>query len=243
MIWVGFGKKDATRRLLVAFLAGEWVQVAAPGLFWQHYYLLPLPGVAACVGIALSDAYSTARAAISDRKILRAASSTAAVVILSASILGTAEILQRDYLMVAPERLTIDYKGGAQWVALREIGRQIRHRTESWKDPRLFVWGIQSPLYIYSRMPGVTRQVFADPLIVAYMDRDHRLIRPRLERTLAELESTRPDLILLGERPFPGLLAFVRRNYLPAPVLLHGRDATMGRLWVRRDRSSAFQGP
>ena len=35
---------DAGRRLVAAWTLAAWVQVVLPGLFWQHYYLLPTPG-------------------------------------------------------------------------------------------------------------------------------------------------------------------------------------------------------
>jgi 4-amino-4-deoxy-L-arabinose transferase-like glycosyltransferase len=49
---------DARRRLVAAWTLAAWIQVALPGLYWQHYYLLPIPGVAIAVAVALGDAGS-----------------------------------------------------------------------------------------------------------------------------------------------------------------------------------------
>ena len=35
----------------------------------------------------------------------------------------------RDYLLVPPQELTIRYKGGRQWVVLRDMGREIGRRS------------------------------------------------------------------------------------------------------------------
>ena len=39
---------------------------------------------------------------------------------------ATAYLEVRDYLLVEPEQLTIRYKGGGQWVVLREDGVRSR---------------------------------------------------------------------------------------------------------------------
>src|SRR6185437_11821125 len=57
VLYLAFGTgSDAKRRLAAGWTLTAWLQVALPGLFWQHYYLLPTPGVAIAVAVALSDA-------------------------------------------------------------------------------------------------------------------------------------------------------------------------------------------
>ncbi len=48
--WLLLGKgANKVGRLVAAWTLCCWVQVALPGLFWQHYYLLPTPGIALAV--------------------------------------------------------------------------------------------------------------------------------------------------------------------------------------------------
>src|SRR5581483_5789806 len=44
---------DGRRRLAAAWTVAAWLQVVLPGLYWQHYYLLPVPGAAIVVAVAL----------------------------------------------------------------------------------------------------------------------------------------------------------------------------------------------
>ncbi len=57
LVYLAFGAgSDARRRLAAGWTLAAWLQVALPGLYWQHYYLLPTPGVAIAVAVALADA-------------------------------------------------------------------------------------------------------------------------------------------------------------------------------------------
>jgi hypothetical protein len=99
-------------------------------------------------------------------------------------------------------------------------------------------------LYFYSGLDGVTRQVFADNFIRDFAESDHPRSRPRITRTLRDLESTPPDLIFCGYPPFSGLRALLDRDYVPTPIDVMGRSipptpAGIG-LWVRRDRLDDF---
>ena len=118
--------------------------------------------------------------------------SVSALVLLTA-IGATAVLEVRCYLLVAPEDLTARYKGGRQWVALRQIGRELDRRARIWKDPHLYIWGWQSPLYFYGRMDSPTRHFFVDNLLRDQADRNHRLIGPRTEEILAALKAARPS--------------------------------------------------
>ena len=65
-----FGKPSDARRLLaVGWTVSAWVQVTLPGLYWQHYYLLPIPGVAIAVAVTLADGASHLVRAIGSRRL------------------------------------------------------------------------------------------------------------------------------------------------------------------------------
>ena len=87
----------------------------------------------------------------------------------------------RDYLMAPSEELTRRYKGGGQWIVHRAIGRDLARRAEVWADPKLAIWGWQSPIYVYSGLDNVTRHFFGDPLMKAYIMGDFRGGNPRVE--------------------------------------------------------------
>ena len=46
----------AGRRLAAGWAIAAWAQVALPGLYWQHYYLLPIAGAAIAVAVCFADA-------------------------------------------------------------------------------------------------------------------------------------------------------------------------------------------
>ena len=50
----------AGRRLTAGWAIAAWAQVALPGLYWQHYYLLPTAGAAIAVAVCFVDALSGA---------------------------------------------------------------------------------------------------------------------------------------------------------------------------------------
>jgi 4-amino-4-deoxy-L-arabinose transferase-like glycosyltransferase len=221
-------------RLTAAWTLSAWVQVALPGLFWQHYYLLPLPGLAVAVAALLGASLERAR-----QPGLRRVAWAAWAGVLVLALLWTARIQVRDYLLNPPETLTVEYKGGRQWVALRSLGRLIARRTRTWDDPHLFVWGWQSPLFFYSGLDGVSRHFFADPLLKAYADRPHPLIQPRIERIMRDLEAHPPELIFAGDPPFPALARFLSKGYFPSRLVPTAPD---GRgLWVARSKYGEFE--
>ena len=53
LAWLCVG--NGPRRLVAAWTLSAWVQVALPRLFWPHYYLLPVPGLAVAVAVCLAD--------------------------------------------------------------------------------------------------------------------------------------------------------------------------------------------
>jgi 4-amino-4-deoxy-L-arabinose transferase-like glycosyltransferase len=239
--WVLAGQRAiAERRLLAAWTVATWVEVILPGLYWQHYYLLPIPGVAIVVAVALTDGFAylvRGRPIAADQAQRRRGwpvpIAAATVVLFSAAICATAYLQVRDYLLVAPEELTIRYKGGRQWVVLRMLGRDLARRAHIWDNPRLYIWGWQSPLNFYAKLDSPTRHFFVDNLLRDQADRNHPLIQPRIEEIATALRSHPPELIFTGYPRFRALQSFLDKNYLPSR-LARG-------LWVKRDDYGRFE--
>ncbi len=237
----------APRRLVASWSIAAWAQVALPGLYWQHYYLLPIAGVAIAPAICFADAISVlARTSRPNKEASSSKNSpgpgtywskaflAALVALILAAAMGTTLFLQvRDYLLVAPEELTIRYKGGGQWVVLRQMGRELARRGRIWDKPHLYIWGWQSPLHFYGRMDSPTRHFFVDNLLRDQADRDHWLIRPRTEEIMSALRSRPPELIFTGYPPFRALRAFLMERYLPSRLAAG--------LWVRQEDYQAFE--
>ncbi len=119
--WLLFGKgATGTGRIVAAWTVSSWVQVALPGLFWQHYYLLPTPGLALVVGFALVSSFSGVAGSFQPFRVGRIVFGSVTTLLLLASLGETIRLQIRDYLMVPPERITTEYKGGGQWVVLRD---------------------------------------------------------------------------------------------------------------------------
>lgn len=238
---------DSRRRLAAAWTLASWLEVISPGLYWPHYYLLPVPGTAIAVAVALGDAIAVVGRSLRFLKgePVEGGAATArgrggrlflaacGLCVLVAAVGWTVMLQARYYLGVPPEELTIRYKGGRQWVVLRELGRDVARRAAVWDDPRVYVWGWQSPLNFYSRLDSPTRHFFVDNLLRDLADRDHPLIGPRVAEIMATLRARPPELIFTGYPPFPALRAFLSRDYLPSP--------RVPGLWVRRDEFGRFE--
>jgi len=231
-------KATAERRLVAFWTISAWAQVTLPGLYWQHYYLLPIAGVAIGVAVCLTDAvgaygqwlWPADGARPLRRRLLFGLSST---VVLTVAIGATLWIQVRSYLLVAPEELTSRYKGGRQWVVLRAIGRELGRRTTSLDNPHLYVWGWQSPLNFYARLDSPTRHFFVDNLLRDQADRNHPLIQPRIDEIMVDLNRRPPKLIFTGYPPFRALRAFLNERYL--------RSGLSPGLWVKRDDFGRFE--
>ncbi len=229
-------KRDVFRQLVAAWVLISWLEVAMPGLFWQHYYMLPIPGIAILIAITFSDCVTGFRSHKARSKLIYGL----AVLSLLVATVATVVIQTRDYFLVSPDNITTRYKGGRQWVVLRQFGTDLGKRARGLDSPRLFVWGIHSPLLFYSHLDSMTRQIFVDPLMLADAQRIlinnagvERLLNPRKTRTILDLNSARPELIFLGAPPFPALEQFVTKNYRQV------RDYIPG-LYVRNDLITRF---
>lgn len=215
------------RVVLVGWTVSTLVQVIAPGLYWAHYYLLPVPGLALVVGITLADqlkgGWTSLRSWIIGLGIVL-------------SMLGFVAIQVRDYLLVPSEELTIRHKGGKQWVGLRTIGRMMEEQTLEWEDPKLLIWGWQSPLHFYAKVDAASRHIFINNLMRDFADRAHPVVSPRIDELVEDLRNERPDFVLVAYPPFPRLMEILQEGYLPTnrfafPATSDGRG-----MWVRKDR-------
>jgi 4-amino-4-deoxy-L-arabinose transferase-like glycosyltransferase len=211
-------RPSGPRRLVVAWTLSAAVQVALPGLFWQHYYLLLAPGAALAYGALTGEACRRASEALDGSDPPRFYAWATAATALAAILVASGFALARSYLLTSADRLQPVFKGGSAWPQLREIGREIGHRAAAtWTDPKLFVWGWQSPIAFYSGLEGASREVFTDPLleVKARTDPDHPLIRPRLDRIIADLKGRPPEVVFVGITPFAELQTFLDAHYAP----------------------------
>ena len=238
-------RSGPSRRLTAAWTLSSWVQVALPGLFWQHYYLLPTPGIALAVAVALGAIFGSIASEARSRRPGRLILGVVGAVALIAATGETVRIQARVYLMVPSQELTSRYKGGGQWIWLRGFGRDLARRSSAWEGPAptLYIWGWQSPLFLYSELDGVTRHFFADPLLEDYArgyHRNHPRVQPRVDRIMDDLAGQPPSIVLVAYPPFPELLRFLERGYRRATVA--GLNATSPDGIGPLDRSGAPRG-
>jgi hypothetical protein len=231
--------RAAGRWLVAAWTIAAALQVVLPGLYWQHYYLLPTPAIALVVAVTLSDCLAVL---IGVRKGKPRPGAIALAALISFALVlaigGTVVIQVRSYLLVPPQELTVRYKGGGQWVALRSLGHELARRSSVWNVPRLYVWGWQSPLHFYGKLDGVTRHFFVDNLMRDQAERNHPLIKPRIAEIMRTLRQRPPALIFAGYKPFPELRAFLFERYMPSRLVpsVNGLG-----LWVDREHFAAFE--
>jgi 4-amino-4-deoxy-L-arabinose transferase-like glycosyltransferase len=228
LAWMMTRRDSAEMRIVALWTIVTLAEVAAPGLFWPHYYMLPLPGLALCVGTCLAVALKSKRPL-----------GLIAAGLLGIAVFGTLVIQVRDYLLVPPEQLTIRYKGGRQWVALRDTGRDLKTRARIWKDPHLYLWGWQSPLFIYGDFDSITPHFFGDPLLKAHANDQHPLIVPRLQRIMHDVQTKHPELIFCGDPPFPALRAYLVAHYYREDSAF--MPPTGEGLWIRQEDFTRFE--
>jgi hypothetical protein len=220
-----------TRRLLAAWTAATLAEVVLPGMYWPHYYLLATPGLALAMAITGADCLAGLRAKFRPSDLGGAA-------VVALATFGVLFLQVRDYLLCPPQELTTRYKGGGQWVVLRELGRELDRRKAVFEHPSLFIWGWQSPLFFYGKLDHASRHTFTDNLLRDYADRPHPLITPRVAEIVDDLKAKRPPLIFVGYPPFPALRSFLFEGYLPSRLVPSGNG--LG-LWVAKERYAEFE--
>ncbi len=245
------------KRLVLWQFPVAWGMIVLPGLYWQHYYLLLAPVSSLLVGTAIGFAFRWSHLGSDDEGIesetarrippigshvdhkFREIASTGLLLAMGLVVGLTGRIQWNDYFVVPAETLTAKYKGGAQWISLRKLGREIKDRTQGWSpQPTLEVWGWQSPLLYYSGLDAPDRYFFTDPLAKANIGKDHPQVRPRLEALTASLKSKRPELIFCGDIPFRELKAMIDRDYIATSLVGSTPD---GRgMYIRKDKYQDF---
>jgi 4-amino-4-deoxy-L-arabinose transferase-like glycosyltransferase len=243
-----FGRgTTAERRLSAAWAVAAWAQVTLPGLYWQHYYLLPIAGAAIAVGVSFQSALSFVAGALQSSRSPASRQTTSnagkgwrsialavvSIPVLAIAIAATVVLEVRSYLLVPPQELTIRYKGGGQWVILRRMGRELLGRAGIWNEPHLYIWGWQSPLHFYARLDSPTRHFFVDNLLRDQADRGHKLISRRTDEIMAALNHRPPELIFTGYQPFGDLRVFLNDRYIPSGIFKG--------LWIRQDTFARFE--
>ncbi len=226
----------AERRLVALWTVSAWVQVAMPRLFWAHYYLVPVPGVALATALLGVECLRGVRTAWAKSQRGRALLAALGAALIALAIVGTTGIQVRDYLLVPAESLTVRYKGGAQWVRLRQIGREIRKRADAWPAPTLYVWGWQSPLYFYSGLDSPSRHFFANELLKAFANRPHPWIGRWIDEIAERLTARPPSIIFTGDPPFPALQRLIQERYRRSRVV-----AEAPVLWIEREHFAEFE--
>ena len=188
--------------------AGRWppgFRSALPGLYWQHYYLLPIPGVAIVVAVALGDAIVGLARSLGFAKVdPTGQDGRAAAIAVPTPVPGRRRDRRpdrRDRLDDGPpgpvlpgrpaEELTIRYKGGRQWVVLRDLGRDVARRAAIWDDPHAVRLGLAEPA-VFLREAGQPHA----PLL-----RGQPAARPGGSRSSADRPARRGDH---GHAPRPG---------------------------------------
>lgn len=239
-LWLARRRQSPERRWLAAWVALAWVQVVLPRQYWPHYYLLPTPGLALASGLLLVESWNFARKFWNQTRLAALMSALVSAGCLAA-LAGTVLIQVNDYLMVPSSELTARYKGGSQWITLRLLGRDLGARAKAFAYPKLFVWGWQSPLYVYSGLDSPSRHFFVNDLVKTHIQRPHPLVDRWKAEILADLGRTRPEMVFCGDAPFDGLRDFLQRDYTRSRLV--GRGPKGEGLWVERSRLEAFQTP
>jgi hypothetical protein len=193
------------------------------------------PGAALAIGVCIADAFRALAAAFSTRRITRGLGAGVVAAACLAGLGATIFIQYNDYLMVPASRLTVRYKGGRQWVRLREIGREIGRRAERLDNPKLFVWGWQSPLYFYSGLDSPSRHFFVNDLLRTNAEKPHPLVRGWVDEIMRDLQSQRPVLIFTGYAPFSALARLIESDYKHSRLVPEAEV-----LWVRGDQAASF---
>lgn len=229
------GKWTLPRVSMLAWLVLSWLQVLMPGLYWAHYYLLPMPAASLIIAVGLDQLGTEAAESSRKGRLIRGSMQ----VLLSLLLVGFFVIQLRGYLYSDTKTITQVCKKGQQWLALRELGREFGRRSIAWDDRRLFVWGWQSPLNFYSGVDSPTRHAFTNNLMRDHASTGHPLIEPRVRELMDDLRRHPPELVWAGYPPFDELRQFLRERYLPSRLV--GSTADGRGLWVRKDEWVDFE--
>ncbi|MEE9614042.1 MAG: hypothetical protein V3W31_03680, partial [Thermodesulfobacteriota bacterium] len=198
------------RSFFVLLLLGTLVAVAAPGLFFPHYYQLLLPPLIIVSALFLSDLAGFMEARAPSLK----AGGVTLTFLLAAGYLSYHQAL---YLMMGPEEIS-EKKYGTIFIHSRELGKRIGETTTPCDT--IYEWGAETGLYYYSRRKAASGIFNVYHLMVGPLEYRFK----KFEKLSASLENSPPALFIWSNRygkVDDGPLArFIRDNYNPVGIYM-----------------------
>src|SRR5262245_32284989 len=111
--------------LVVASIVASFAEIFWTGLYWQHYYLMPMPCLAIVARAGAGELIERVGRRITERRWFRAVRAVS-VLLTFGWLAGWLTMIQlREYLWLTPEQVCARQKSGNQWIALRELGRRL----------------------------------------------------------------------------------------------------------------------
>lgn len=205
---VGLLKRRRPWLLLSLFAAASFIETAAPGSFFSHYYQLWLPPLIIGNGWALAwlgTAFKTRHPSMSWVSPLAGA-------LLLAMLLMIQLPLYRIPTALWPR---CKY-GNDDFLIASRVGREIR--TILKRDETFYVWGDATGLYYYSQKSPPSGIFYVSPVIF-YEPHTERLTR----RVIADLERSQPEMVVLSKRAVAvvegshPVLRWIFERYRPFP--------------------------
>jgi len=210
---VGFGlvglavglavERTGLRRLcifLVVYLICAHTMIAMPGRFYGHYYQLALPVIAIAFGVATS----AFRSLLSGRPKWTVDAAAAVLVLL----LARHELP----LLWTDEKEWADGRYHVIYMDARRIGSKLG--SDLRPDARIYQWGGESAVYFYSSLRPASGIFYSySALSKSPLQREHS------ERILADLQRTKPEVVVIAKRmreeydPTHRILRWLEENY------------------------------
>ena len=198
----------AQRGYLVAWTASALVQVALPGFYWPHYFLLAYPMLILWVTLWLSDLVRLSRQQ-SDGDARRLMLGPTAV-IAAAVLGGLVWTLWFDYLTMSADEVSTRYQG-PQWVGCRDLGRTLGRLVA--RGETIYEWGIRAPLYVYSQRDSASRFFFTDPYTEKHPTSPGPFHQAMRRQIIEDLKRHRPAVVTTRIDMFPELVDLLAQGY------------------------------
>ena len=173
-----------SRILVTAFLVLSALAVC-PGLYFrQHYFILLLPAIALCCGIAVAS-LERLLGFMTPRGVARTAA--AAVFVLAVGMYVRNEW---DYLFsISGREISRSVYGGNPFVEAPELGRYLQAHTSP--DDRIAVLGSEPQIYFYANRKSATGYIYT----YALMEQHAYSARMQAEM-IAEITAARPKFVV-----------------------------------------------
>ena len=208
---------------LLCYLAGSYWAVCLPGQFWAHYYYLMLPPLIVVLATALGHLGSLppALGAAWWGRVVTRVVGTAVLL----TFLATQVVL---HLLVPTGQLS-DKRSRDLWG--RAQAANVAQVTDP--DDTVLLYGHDVGVYYYSRRRCASRYTMVRALSEQYPG-----FAKRRAILLEDVRARRPRVVLLVERPFPALDAFLRANYRLVGIDFHDRRRAepIMEAWMDRSR-------